>query len=96
MKGQENILKELYKKENYDMIYWSGKPTYDQLYFILSLAWKNLIKEGETTNPMTISKLVKLTFDYGNGASIKNMIASEYTYRIKQKNIQEYEEKREL
>ncbi len=94
VKGQENILKELYKKENYDMIYWSGKPTYDQLYFILSLAWKNLIKEGETTNPMTISKLVKLTFDYGNGASIKNMIASEYTYRIKQKNIQEYEEKK--
>lgn len=87
VKGQENIVNELMKDENYNLINWSGKPAYEQLSFVLSLAWDNLIRAGETTNPMTQAKLVKLTFDYGNGASIKDMIASEYRYKIKEKTL---------
>ncbi len=96
VKGQENIVNELMKDENYNLINWSGKPTYEQLSFVLSLAWDNLIRAGETTNPMTQAKLVKLTFDYGNGASIKEMIASEYKYKIKGKTLGFEERKRVL
>ena len=95
VRGQENILKELMKEENYKKIYWTGKPSYEQLYFILDLAWNNLLKDGETTRPMTLKKLIKLTFDYGNGSSIREMIASDYQYQIQNKRLN-VEEKKEI
>lgn len=95
VKGQENILDKLDKDENYYLINWNGKPSYEQLTFILSLAWNNLIRTGETTNPMTLSKLVKLTFDYGNGSSLKDMISSEYRYKVKDKTLT-FEEKKKV
>ncbi|MCM1135716.1 MAG: hypothetical protein NC400_09095 [Clostridium sp.] len=95
VRGQEEILKELMQDDNYRLLFWTGKPSYEQLSFVLSLAWNNLLKEGETTRPMTLAKLVKLTFDYGNGTSIKDMIASDYNYRIAKKELT-YEEKKNI
>ena len=83
------------REENYKNIYWSGKPSYEQLGFVLELAWNNLLRDGETTSPMTLSKLIKLTFDYGNGTSVKEMIASDFKYKIKGQNL-ELETKKEI
>lgn len=83
VKGQEIILNEFMKEANYQKISWSGKPTYEQLTFILTLAWNNLLRPGESTSPMTIKKLVKLTFDYGNGKSINQLIRDDYEFRLR-------------
>lgn len=85
VRGQEKIIKELQDEKNYNNILWSGKPTYEQLSFLLNLAWNNLLRPGETTRPMTVAKLVKLTFDYGNGKTINEMIKSDFEYKIKDK-----------
>lgn len=95
VRGQEEILRQLAREENYKNICWSGKPSYEQLGFVLELAWNNLLRDGETTRPMTLSKLVKLTFDYGNGTSVKKMIASDFQYKTKGKNL-EFEERKEI
>lgn len=87
VRGQEEILEQLMNDDNYHLINWTGKPTYEQLTFVLDLAWNNLLRDGETTRPMTLAKLVKLTFDYGNGKSIKEMIAAEYNYKTKNKDL---------
>ena len=44
---------------------------------------------------MTLKKLIKLTFDYGNGSSIREMIASDYQYQIQNKRLN-VEEKKEI
>ncbi len=93
VRGQEEILRELIKDDNYRLLFWTGKPSYEQLNFVLSLAWDNLLKEGETTRPMTLAKLVKLTFDYGNGTSIKDMIISDYRYKLSNKELTHEEKK---
>ena len=80
VKGQEAILNELLNENNYELICWSGYPKYEQLEFVLGLAWKNLIRPGEAAHPMTKGKLVKLTFDYGKGKSINQMIRDNYKY----------------
>lgn len=95
VRGQEEILRQLTREENYKNIYWSGKPSYEQLGFVLELAWNNLLRDGETTSPMTLPKLIKLTFDYGNGTSVKEMIASDFQYKTKGQKL-ELEEKKEI
>ena len=95
VRGQEEILRQLTREENYKNICWSGKPSYEQLGFVLELAWNNLLRDGETTRSMTFPKLVKLTFDYGNGTSVKEMIASDFQYRTKGQKL-EMEEKKEI
>lgn len=87
IKGQQKILKLLEKdifKDN-SKICWRQYPTYNQLKYILNLAWDNLLKEGETTRPMTMKKLVKVTFDYGLNKSIESLVNSNYIYYKKQK-----------
>lgn len=70
--GQRNILKII--RENIslkkDLILWNQKPTYKQLRYVLTLAWDNLVKEGETTSPMHLGNLVRVTYWYENNASI--------------------------
>ncbi|WP_103864820.1 DEAD/DEAH box helicase [Aquimarina sp. I32.4] len=66
---------------NYELISWTGKPKYKQLSYVLKLAWDNLLVEGETVRPMTLSKLVKMTFDYGIEQKISVLIANDYTYK---------------
>lgn len=84
VKGQKNILeilkKSIHDESNYKLIYWNGFPQYEQLEYILSFGWENLIKKGETTHPMTLRKLIKVTSDYGRGQNISNLIDSNYRY----------------
>jgi len=82
VKGQEEILNILKKDINsqYELISWTGLPSYQQLYYLLSLAWNHLLKKGETTKPMTLPKLIKVTFDYGNSKSISELVKNNYTY----------------
>lgn len=90
VKGQINILNFLQDnlKSYRNLISWNGYPTYEQLSFILSLGWDNLIKPGESTSPMTKSKLVKVTFDYGIEQNINRLIRSNFLYL---KKLREYE-----
>ena len=67
IEGQKRIL-EILKRDihdKYDLLFWHGFPGYCQLEYVLSLAWDNLIKEGETTRPMTLLKLITVTHKYG-------------------------------
>lgn len=85
IEGQLKIYKDIYSDfdTNYKYICWSGYPSYEQLKFIFNLAWNNLIKNGETTSPMTCPKLIKMTFDYGINKSIKVLISDSYKYKRK-------------
>lgn len=85
--GQKKILeqinKDIEKKEN--LIIWTRIPNYNQLNYILNLAWDNLLKNGEITRPMTKKRLVKTTFDYTIDRNINYLIESNYLY-FKEKN----------
>lgn len=82
VKGQKEILDILKKEINnhYELIAWTGTPGYRQLEYLLSLAWHHLLKKGETTKPMTLPKLVKVTFDYGKSKSISELVENNYKY----------------
>jgi nucleoid-associated protein YgaU len=90
IKGQKKIL-EILKTDihnKHDLLFWDGFPNYQQLGFVLSLAWKNLLKERETTTPMTLPKLITVTHKYGKreNQSIDFLV---------QNTFQFYKEKRE-
>ncbi len=80
--GQVNILNQLkvdiHKKRN--LVVWNGSPNYEQLKYVLELCWDNLLKEGETTSPMTKKRITKVTFDYGIKKSVKYLIDSTYIF----------------
>lgn len=63
----------------YHLIEWTY-PTYEQLTYVLFLAWEHLIVPGETTSPMTKKKLVKMTFDYGLSGDINKLIQNSFNY----------------
>lgn len=82
VRGQKAIL-DILKKDigtKYDLIAWSGMPSYRQLEYLLTLSWEHLLKKGETTRPMSLKKLVKVTFDYGTKKSILNLVDNNYTF----------------
>ena len=87
IKGQIEVLRILEKdiENKYNLVSWSGFPTYEQLNYVLSLAWDNFINMGETTKPMTIKKLIKVTFDYGNDFNINRLVNENFSY-LKSKN----------
>ncbi len=105
--GQKKILEKLrnlnrieivkrgsYSKEYtiYELLNWNREPTYDQLQFIISICWNNLIKEGETTSPMTLPRLITLTFNYGINKNIYNTIHQDLAYK-KIENAKKQKEK---
>lgn len=96
VKGQKNILdaisnigKSVTIKRNkyqksyqvHDLIAWNGEPSYDQLQFLIELCWDNLIKKGETTSPMTKSKLTLMTFKLSVKKNIFALIKDDYAWR---------------
>lgn len=94
VKGQTKIL-EILKNDfhnNYHNMLWSGLPSYDQLTYILTLAWNNLLKPGETTTPMTLKRLVKVTYDYGINKDINLLVQNSFEYK-KAIEFSEYEKK---
>lgn len=90
IKGQKNILdilkKDIHKKHK--LIFWDAFPSYPQLRYVLTLAWDNLIKSGETTRPMTLEKLIKITFDYGVKQTISKLVEDNYLYFRKLKKFE--------
>ncbi len=80
--GQIKILQQLRTGivENLSLVLWSGYPNYNQLEYVLRLGWGNLLKPTETTRPMTLNKLIKITFDYGMKQSIDYLIKSNIVY----------------
>lgn len=80
--GQIKVLQELRADivENPSLVLWNGYPNYNQLEYALRLAWCNLLKPTETTRPMTLNKLIKITFDYGQKQSIDYLIKSNIEY----------------
>ncbi|VVM20191.1 hypothetical protein BSPWISOXPB_5193 [uncultured Gammaproteobacteria bacterium] len=60
--GQKRILDQLKLdiETKIDLIKWNTLPNYNQLTYILSLAWKYLLKDGETARPMTLGNLIRV------------------------------------
>ena len=92
VKGQKVILNQIKNEiqEKHALLNWSGMPLYHQLEYVLSLAWNNLIKEGETVKPMTLNKLIKVTFDYGFSQDISKLVNKNVTFF---KSLEQYSEK---
>ncbi|RWY48174.1 DEAD/DEAH box helicase [Mucilaginibacter gilvus] len=80
--GQKSIFEILRQdiKTKYPLINWTV-PDYEQLRYILELAWDHLLIEGETTSPMTKAKLVNRTFNYGLEKNINSLITSDFNYK---------------
>ncbi|WP_205510242.1 DEAD/DEAH box helicase [Paenibacillus elgii] len=85
--GQQKILEILKRdiKEQYSNIGWSRYPTYEQLQYILTLGWNNLIRENENVKPMTVNKLVKVTYDYSRTQNIMILVNNNMKYYKTQK-----------
>ncbi len=86
VKGQMKILDALRSdiKEKHALLCWDNFPRYPQLEYILSLAWNNLLKKGETTRPVTRRGLVTVTYRYSDHKSISKLIDDAYDYFRKQ------------
>lgn len=84
IKGQLKIIKILEEdiRNKNNLVSWCRFPTYDQLTYILTLAWHNLLKDGETTKPMTLKQLIKVTFDYGKYSDINKLVKEKLSYLL--------------
>lgn len=80
--GQQKILDILKRDilQDYDKIAWNRYPTYEQLDYVLTLGWNNLIRENENIKPMTIKKLVKVTNDYSRQQNIMILVQNNVSY----------------
>lgn len=80
VEGQKKILERLRKDiiDKRKLILWNRNPNYEQLQYVLFLAWDFLIKDGETTFPMTRGNLVRVTYWYEKNASISWLIKDIY------------------
>lgn len=89
IEGQLNIIEYLNKNlhNKHSLLNWTGYPTYNQLSFVIDLAWRNLLKPTETKYPMTSKKLVKMTFDYGMTKSLRKLINDDVEYQSKKADI---------
>ena len=78
----------VYYSKNYtvkELLMWGkSTPSYDQLQYILELAWNNLREPKEQSNQMTLSRLVKMTSDYSHDKNIFSLIKSDIEYRLKE------------
>ena len=64
----------------YELTNWSNSPSYDQLQFVIELCWDNLIKEGETTRPMSKLKLTTMTFNFSIKKNIFSLIEDDFSH----------------
>lgn len=85
IQGQHSIIYELQSKASiyYEQMNWKSYPNYDQLSTVLGLAWKYLLKKGESKGHISSSKqLTTLTLKYMKFSSvsalIKDQISSDY------------------
>lgn len=82
VRGQQEILEILRRdiRAKPEIVIWSGMPKYEQLTYVIGLAWDHLIKEGESTGLFTKSQITKITFDYGINQDISFLIQNQYAY----------------
>lgn len=83
IKGQCDLLSKLRSDliQKHELLCWDTMPTYKQLEYCLGLAWDYLLKPDEDLRPMTISRLVKLTFDYGISKDISVLVDNNLKYK---------------
>ena len=81
--GQKSIIDKLRLDviTNHDLICWNGKPSYPQLRYALSLCWKFLLVEGESTKPITLDFLINRTYNYGFNQNIKSLVSDNFQYK---------------
>ncbi|RLQ91329.1 DEAD/DEAH box helicase [Planomicrobium sp. Y74] len=86
IEGQIGIIRKLEKEipTNPHNVLWSGIPNYNQLEFVINLGWEYLIKEGETTRPMTPKKLIFVANNYGKKNSFQEALKAEFIHQRKQ------------
>lgn len=80
--GQKNIIDQLRNEitTKYNLISWNRYPTKEQLTYVLTLAWNNLLKPTETIRPMTLNGLVTVTQIYGYNQNIWNLVNNTFLY----------------
>lgn len=96
VKGQKRIIDILMSElpAKHDRYYWNTRifPNYHQLEKVLTLAWDNLVVEGESTRPMTKARLIGFTNSYLRHKDEAYLVRTEFDYLSKQKG---YENKSE-
>ena len=94
--GQNKILEIIRKdiNEKKSLFIWNGLPTWEQLQYILALAWDNLLKEGETTSPMNRNNLPRVVFGYSKEKTIFWLVNDTYENFKKLRDLPENREKR--
>lgn len=90
VKGQKQIIDILMSElpEKHDRYYWNTKifPSYHQIQMVLTLAWDNLVVEGESIRPMTKARLIGFTNSYLHHQDEAYLIKTEFDYLSKQQN----------
>lgn len=69
----KKLRQELHPTNN--LILWNQYPKYEELKYILDMAWDNLLKEGETQRPMTKGNLTRVTYGYGLNSDIMWLVS---------------------
>lgn len=89
--GQKNIIEQLRHdiKTKYHLISWNNYPTKEQLTYVLTLAWNNLLRPTETVRPMTLNRLITVTQIYGYNQNIWNLVNNTFAYLKTIKNFKE-------
>ena len=81
----KKIVHEVYYSEKYtvkQLLLWDkNTPSYDQLQYILELAWNNLREPKEQSNQMTSPRLVKMVSEYAHNKNIFLLIKSDIAFR---------------
>ncbi|CZF79401.1 ski2-like helicase [Grimontia celer] len=88
IKGQKDLLEKIRSEvhSHHELLCWDSTPTYDQLSYCLGLAWDFLTKPDTVYRPMTKSRLVKITFDYGWNKNINELVRNTYSYILENQN----------
>ena len=87
VEGQKKIL-ELLKKEvheNYDLIYWESYPKFEQLLYVLSLAWYLLKPRESRAGIYNPRQLTTVTHKYLRWRDITRMVFQTYNYYLQRK-----------
>lgn len=78
--GQLKIVECMMNENDISLINWVGYPTYEQLTYIIGLAWDHLLKPTETTNPMTKKALVFQVNSYMKNKKLKHLFLEKFKY----------------
>lgn len=92
--GQQKILEILKRdiREQYTNVGWNRYPNYEQLQYVLTLGWNNLVRDNENVKPMTLKKLVKVTYDYSRIQNIMILVDNNIKYYKTQNSYEKYDE----